>query len=203
MQKIFETLCALCTLLLFSACAQSLIVRSEPPGASVFLHASSNQKQEIGKTPFEIPFRDIEKIAPLTAVTGEMIPLTFENEGYEPMKVLMPPMRTGALSATITVNMKEGGGQCFEKADELLRLLHNAQKIANSGNPSLAVDEVDKALAMNPKFIRALSMKGSLYFVQNRLDDAMTWYQKALSLDSSYDEAIKMIAEIKRRKGVR
>jgi hypothetical protein len=44
-------------------------------------------------------------------------------------------------------------------------------------------------------------MKASIFFVQKRWDDSQAWYEKALALDNAFDEAIRMITEIKKIKG--
>ena len=185
---------------LLGACAPNLTIKSEPPGANVYLLRSNGDKHALGTTPIEVKVRDLEALAPQTSVTGEMIPLNFEASGFHPVQVMLPPMRLGVSEASINVQMK-AASQADTAADQLLRYLHNAQKFANAGIYQSAIDEVDKALKQNPNFIRGLSMKGSILYVQNRFDESLALYEKALSLDEGFDEAIRMITEIKKRKG--
>lgn len=187
----------------FSACSPTLTIKSEPPGANVFLLKDKGEKESLGSTPLVMKASELENKSPLTSMTGEMLPITFEANGFQTVEVLVPPMRTGILDANIRVQLKpeSAAAACSNiTADELLRFLHNAQKFANAGVYQAAVDEVNKAIEKDPKFIRAYSMKGSIYFVQNRLEDSQAAYEKALSIDGNFDEAIKMIAEIKKKK---
>ncbi|MEY4616890.1 MAG: hypothetical protein RJB66_1850 [Pseudomonadota bacterium] len=185
-----------------SSCSPTLTVKSEPAGANVFLLKSNGEKQSLGTTPLVVKVNEIETMAPLTSMTGEMLPLSFEASGFRTTEVLVPPMRTGIIDAGINVQLRpEAAATCNNaSADELLRYLHNAQKFANAGVYQAAIDEVNKATEKNPQFIRAYSMKGSIYFVQNRLDESQAMYEKALTIDPNFDEAIKMIAEIKKKK---
>ena len=60
--------------------------------------------------------------------------------------------------------------------------------------------ETDKALEVDPKFVRSLSMKGSLYYMQKNYNEAVAWFEKALAVDNSFEEAVKMIAKIKQER---
>lgn len=183
-------------------CTPVLTVKSEPSGATVYAQMVNEQKQELGKTPFDLLYTDLEKVAPLASVTGEMIPLTFEKEAHDPVILMVPSVRIGLSSATITAKLKPIQ-ESTATADHLLQFLHNAQKFANAGNYQRALEEADKAFEKDPKFIRALSMKGSIYFMQSRWDDSLIWYEKALALDNGFEEAVRMIAEIKKKKGAK
>jgi tetratricopeptide (TPR) repeat protein len=188
--------------LLLSACAPTLTIKSDPAGANVFVLKNNGEKQSLGTTPIVMKVSELENMTPLSSMTGEMLPLTFEANGFKTTEVFVPPMRTGILEAGINVQLKpEAAETCSNtSADELLRYLHNAQKFANASVFQAAIDEVNKAIEKDPKFIRAYSMKGSIYFVQNRFDESQAMYEKALSIDPNFDEAIKMIAEIKKKK---
>jgi tetratricopeptide (TPR) repeat protein len=176
------------------------MVKSDPSEALVYLAQPNGQKKEIGKTPFEIPYSDLENAVPLSPATGEMIPLLFEKKNYEPLLVMVPSVRLGLSSAAVLAKLKSAQ-EASETAQQLLQYLHNAQKFVNSGNFDRAHNEVDMALTKSPQFIRGLSMKASIFFVQKRWDDSQAWYEKALALDNAFDEAIRMITEIKKIKG--
>ncbi len=200
MQKVRSRILVFSFYLIGLGCTPALTVRSEPPGALVTSTMRNGEKQELGRTPFSILYSDLEKVSPLASVTGEMIPLVFEKEGSEQVTLMVPTVRMGLSSATITAKLKSIE-EATATADSLLQYLHNAQKFANAGNYQRALEEVDKAIEKDSRFIRALSMKGSIYFVQSRWDDSLVWYEKALSLDNGFEEAVKMIAEIKKKKG--
>lgn len=189
-------------LLGLTCCTPVLTVRSSPTDANVFLLTDNGNRQPLGQTPLNTSYSELEKYSPLASVTGELITISVEKENYEEKMILIPMAKMGLSSATVQVRLKsvEDG---TATADQLLQWLHNAQKFANGGNYPRAIEEVDKAIGKNPKFIRGLSMKGSIYFVQGQFDESLVWYEKALALDSGFDEAVKMIAEIKRKKDLK
>lgn len=191
---------AILWILVLLGCTPSLTIRSDPSEAIVNVSLPNGQKKELGKTPFDISYTEIEKVLPLSALTGEMIPLLFEKKEFESMTVMVPASHFGMLSTSVLSKMKPMQDSTLS-ATQLLQYLHNTQKFVNSGNFQRGLEEIDKAIEKDPKFIRALSMKASIYFVQKKWDDSLIWYEKALSLDNSFDEAIKMIAEIKKKKG--
>jgi tetratricopeptide (TPR) repeat protein len=65
----------------------------------------------------------------------------------------------------------------------------------------MALREVDKVIGENPNFIRAISMKGAILYSQQKLDESLAMYEKALALDKQFDEAVRMIDVIKKKKG--
>jgi tetratricopeptide (TPR) repeat protein len=182
-----------------SGCSSALLFKSEPVAATVSVQIGSSSKKEIGKTPFEMSYSEFEKLAPGSAASGEMIPLVFEKESYAPQTMLVPSVRMGVSTATVTAVLKPMGEDDYS-ADKLLQMIHNAQKFANAGDYTRALEEANKAIEKNPKFVRAMSLKGAIYFAQSRWDDSLIWYEKALEVDSGFDEAIKMISEIKQKK---
>lgn len=187
-------------LFLIWGCAPKMMIKSDPSEATVSLYLPNGVKKEIGKTPFEIPYSDLENAVPLSPATGEMVPLMFEKADQEPLLVMVPTVRFGLVSTSVLAKLKAGQNSA-DTAQQLLQFLHNAQKFVNAGNFDRAHIEVDSALAKNPKFIRGLSMKASIFYVQKKWDESLSWYEKALALDNSFDEAIRMISEIRKIKG--
>lgn len=186
--------------LFFSGCATKLVLLSEPSEVEISLKLPNGEKKSLGKTPTELSLSDLEKDLPLTAATGEMLELLFEKNDFESQQVWIPSTKFGMTKVALFTKLKAGTDQA-KLADSLLQYLHNAQKFASNGNFDRALQEVDLVLEKNPKFIRALSMKGALLFNQEKWDDSRKWYEKALSFDNSFDEAVKMIDQIKKKKG--
>lgn len=181
------------------ACSSKLAFQSEPQSVEVFVYSNSGDKKLLGTTPLEVSFAEIEKWNSLSSLTGALIPLSFEKKDFESQKILLPPSRAGLTSAAIFIKMKTGKDE-GKLASALLQHLHNAQKFAAGGNFELAQQEVDKALEKEPLFIRAISMKGALFYVQKNWTESLKWYNKALEQDPQFDEAIQYVNEIKHKK---
>lgn len=183
------------------SCASKIDVQTDPLGVEVFAYSASGDKHLLGTTPFELAFTDIEKWNSLSSLTGSLIALSFEKKEFETQNFLLPPSRAGLVRASLFIKMKTGKEEA-RLASALLQNLHNAQKYATGGNFELAHQEVDKALLREPTFIRGLSMKAALFYVQKNWAESLKWYNKALDLDPQFEEAIQYINEIQNQKAV-
>ncbi len=174
-------------------------MQSEPSDVEVFASAqNSNQKKSLGKTPLEIKYSELYEKAGFTPSNGEFLSITLEGKDYDVEKLLLPPAPYGLTSSQMFVKLTPL--KDVSQAKEILQKLHIAQKFAQAAQFERALVEIDKVLEVDPKFIRALSLKGSVYYLQKNFDEALKWFEKALSLDGSFEEAIKMITKIKEEK---
>lgn len=176
-----------------------LRVQSEPSDVEVFIaHQTSKDRKPIGKTPLEITFQELNEKAAISSDAGDYAILIFDSKAIEPEKVLVPLMSIGMKTTVVKVKLEPR--QDIKFAGDILQRLHNAQKFAQAGQYERAQIECDKVLESDPEFVRALSMKASIYYVQKNFDESLKWYEKALAADPAFDEAIKMIAKIKQEK---
>ncbi len=182
-----------------TSCSSKLVVQSEPSDVEVFASAqNSNQKKSLGKTPLEIKYSELYEKAGFTPSSGEFLSISLEGKDYDIEKLLLPPAPYGLTSSQVFVKLTPL--KDVSQAKEILQKLHVAQKFAQASQFERALIEIDKVLEVDPKFIRALSLKGSVYYLQKNFDEALKWFEKALSLDGSFEEAIKMITKIKEEK---
>ena len=196
--KVLAT-CLFLFLTYLTSCSSKLIVQSDPSDVEVFASAqNSNQKKSIGKTPLEIKYSDLYEKAGFTPSNGEFLYISLEGKDYDVEKVLLPPTPYGLTSSHVLVKLTPL--KDVSQAKEILQKLHIAQKFAQAAQFERALVEIDKVLEVDPNFIRALSLKGSVYYLQKNFDEALKWFEKALSLDGSFEEAVKMISKIKEEK---
>lgn len=179
-------------------CSSNLKIQSEPPNVDVYAALQkSAEKKLIGKTPFEITFDQLGKNVG-TVESNEFYTLFFESKELEPEKVLLPNRVFGTDKVDVFVKLtpkKEIG-----LAREALQRMHNAQKFAVSGQYERSLVEIDKVLEFDGKFVRAHSLKGSVFYLQKNFDEALKWFESALAIDNTFEEAIKMISKIKAEK---
>lgn len=197
-KKTIAKLCkAILLTALFTACAgPRLKVQSTPPNAQVFVsQQSSKDRKLLGVTPLEIGFKELYEKVGSSPSNGEYLLLTLESATLEPEKVMLPPITfgTSAMNVKVQLNAK----QDVKKAESILQRLHNAQKFAQAGQLERALIETDKALEVDPQYVRSISMKGSIFYMQKNYDEATKWFEKALAIDGSFDQAVKMISRIK------
>ncbi|MEW6320945.1 MAG: cytochrome c3 family protein [Acidobacteriota bacterium] len=72
---------------------------------------------------------------------------------------------------------------------------------AQLGNGDLAVQAADAALALEPRFARALVIKGIVAARAGRFDEAVDLWRRARSMDPGYPNLDRMIDEARRRGG--
>ena len=200
MKKQLAVFCTLLTGLILSGCSSSFKVQSDPAGAEAFImQQSGSEKKSIGKTPLEISYEDLYQKAGGSPAEGQFLVLTLDSKDFESETLLVPPQTFGAKSTLVQVKMK--ASKDILSASQILTRLHNAQKFVLTGQFERAHIECDKALEVDSRFVRAVSMKGSIYYIKKNLPESLKWYEKALSIDSSFDEAVKMIGKIKQETG--
>jgi tetratricopeptide (TPR) repeat protein len=189
----------LSSLVFLVACSSKLKIQSEPSDIEVFVsQQNSAQKKSLGKTTIEITYSDLSEKIRGTQNSGEFVYMSFESKDFDIEKVLLPSRPFGLTSTQIFVKLTPL--KDVSQARDILQKLHNAQKFAQAGQFDRALVDIDKVLEVDPNFIRALSLKGSVYYLQKNYDEALKWFEKALALDGSFEEAVKMIAKIKEEK---
>lgn len=184
---------------LFSGCsAPQLRVQSDPPNAQVFVsQQGSKDKVQVGITPFDIPFKEVtDKVG--EANSGEYYIMTIEGKDLQTERVLLPTTSFGSKVVSIKVQLSKK--EESRNANEILLRLHSAQKFAQTRQFERAQIELDKALDIDSQFVRAITMKASLYYLQKNPTEALKWFEKAVAIDSSFEEAINMIAKLKAEK---
>jgi tetratricopeptide (TPR) repeat protein len=187
------------TLLFCWGCASVFVVKSDPLQSDVFvIDRKSGDKKPLGKTPFEMRFSDLRQTVGDETLAGEYFTLSVEKQGYAPEQVLVPASRFGTLVTTLDVKLKEGTGPKEERvAKTLLNHLFLAQKFAKSGQYERAQIELDKILTEAPDFPRALSMRGTIYYLQKNYTESLKWYEEALKVDPQMEDTVQMTAKVR------
>jgi tetratricopeptide (TPR) repeat protein len=182
------------------SCSSNLVLRSEPEGAMVYARLpSGNDKKQIGKTPLTIPTKDLEKELRISPASGDFVELVFELDGYRTEYMMIPPTRLVTTETVVGVKMRTGPAE-GQIAETLLQHVQNAQKFTQNKEFERAMIEIDRALEINNKFVRATTLKASVYFLKGEYDASLTWYERALLLDPKNDDALRMINFIREKK---
>lgn len=186
-----------------SGCASVFSVKSDPLQSDVFyVDPKSGEKKVLGKTPLELPTSELRKIAGDDVFAGEFFTIQVEKQGFVPERFQIPSTRFGTLVTALDAKLKAGNGPKEERlAKNILNHLFLAQKMANTGQYERAQIELDKVLSEAPDFARALSMRGSIYFVQKNYTEALKWYEEALKADPQMEDAVQMAAKVRALQG--
>ena len=184
----------------FMSCASStFIVKSDPLEADVFVQdLKTEEKKILGKTPLEMSMSLVKETVGETVMAGEFFTVSVEKKGFITQKMNIPASRFGTLITSLDLSLKAGDEpKQIKIASEVLDHLFIAQKLALSKEYERSQIEIDKILELSPDFARAMTMRGSIYFVQKKYPESLKWYEEALKSDAKMEEAMRMIARIK------
>ncbi len=199
----FGTLALGALTLLVSGCASTFVVKSDPLQADVsFLDPKTGEKKALGKTPLEMKTSAVKEAVGDGVSSGEYFTILVGAKGYVTEKFSIPATRFGTLVTKLDVKLKAGTDEKeIHMAKEVLDHLFLAQKFANAKEFDRAQVELDRVINDFPEFGRALSMRASIYFVQQKYDESLKWYEKALKADPQLDDAVRMTAKINQMQG--
>lgn len=198
----YLTVVAVTSLLVGCGSAPVFTVVSEPEAATVYvLDAQSGDKKKIGETPIEKEEDALKKEVGTLGKGGEFVELIVEKEGFESKKMLLPLSSSGSLRSSLKVTLKtnEQAEKKLDTVKNILDQLFLAQKFARLKQFERALIEIDKVLSEYPKFARALSMKGSIYFASGEFKSSMEWYDKAIEVDPEFNHAVEMSAKVRKQ----
>ncbi len=190
---IFSLILGLC----FVGCSSRLVISSEPSEARIFARApGGSDRIELGKTPLEMKTYELQDKIKIPNNSGEYREISIEKEGFSPQKLMLPAARIGSIETKLYAKLEPLPPPQPELAEKMLQHLFNAQQFAQSKSFDRAQAELDEALRLYPKFTRALSMRGTIFYLQQNYTESLKWYEKAIEVDPQYQEAVKMIARL-------
>lgn len=187
--------------LTLTACSSKLVVTSNPPDVNLFARLpGSEEKKPLGKTPYEISQTDLQSLLKVSASSAQYVELIAEKEGMKTETLSVPLARLGHLSSEVYIKMRTGVEEA-KLISTLLQFLFNAQRFANAKQFERALAEIDKALAIEPEFVNAITMKGSIFFLLSNYSESLKSYEQALKLDPKNEDAVKMISSLRDKLG--
>ena len=186
--------------ILIQGCSTSLLVRSDPQDFEVYsISPETGEKKLIGKTPIEITSSDFKTLASAGAMSGNLVELVLEKPGYLSSRYLVPlPRLTFSKSVLVAKPPEATNAKVGSAAQEIVQYLYNSQKLINVKEYERAQIEIDKILKLEPNFPRALSLRGTVYFLQKNYPESLKWFEQALTYEPRMDDSLKMIAELRK-----
>ncbi|MGK5085182.1 tetratricopeptide repeat protein [Bdellovibrionota bacterium FG-1] len=179
-------------------CASHLVIKSDPAEATVYaLKPTTGERISLGTTPVDFSRAEFAKRTGEPFPSNDFVELILEKSGFQTEHYVLPTGRLGTLTNGLNVKLTAGAKE-DHIASELLRILFMAQKFAVQGDYERAQIEIDKALQISPRFPRAISMRGSVYYLQHKYEESLKSFEEALTLDAQMDDAVKMISKLRK-----
>ena len=188
--------------LLVTACGSTPVfkVTSEPEKAEVLIVTEGEEEpKKIGETPFEKVEEDLKKEVGTLKTDSGFVEVIVKKEGFASKKLWLPLSPSGSLRSTLKVTLKEDkvGTSNLDTVEKILDQVFLAQKFARLKQFERALIEIDKVLNEHPKFTRALSLKGSIYYANGDFKNSLEWYEKAITEDPEFTHAIEMSSKVR------
>ena len=165
------------------ACATSgtVVVRSNPPDANVFMFDSNTgQSSLLGKTPVTFSKELAEE------KHSDIFQLRIEKEGYESKFTSVAAFSRETTYVDLQLSSSLAVNNDLKKAFELNRqLMQEANRLASSKRFSEALTRVEKVLETDPKNDDAQAAKGSLLYLMKDFEGAQNAWKKALENNPS------------------
>lgn len=183
-------------------CGSTLVITSDPSDAKVYLKKpGATDRVELGVTPLEIRTSEVQEKADISNNSNEYRELIVVKDGYGSQNLFLPPTRFTTLKTQIFAKLDKTPDSEVAKGEQMVQHLFNAQKFAQKTDFEKAHLELEKSLAISPDFVRAISMKATVYYLEGKYAESLVWYEKALQLEPEYEEAVKMISAVRNKLG--
>jgi hypothetical protein len=173
----------LCFCLLSCSSSGSVVVRSEPANAQVYVvDSASGQSALIGQTP--LTFSRIEK-----ATKGsDIIQLRVEKDGFQARTPAVASFGGGTTFLDVElIPAVVARGEVRESFEKARQYLGNANRLVLSKRYADALGEIEKVIELDPKNTEALAAKGSILYLMKDFDGAATSWSRALELNPNFD----------------
>ncbi|MCB0377118.1 MAG: tetratricopeptide repeat protein [Bdellovibrionales bacterium] len=182
-------------ILIYGCSSMTVQVDSQPQGAEVYSQADKRLKK-LGETPLNIPVSQIE---------GSNVHLVIKKTGFEPYSVILEK-RTLSTHAQIFAQLdgNEGGrgiasangGIENVKIEKVSRMVASIQSNLYKRNYDSAQSLAQNLVSEYPSFAVGWSLLGNAYYLQQRHQDALAAYYKALEFDPDNIEVQNLVNKI-------
>jgi lipoprotein NlpI len=171
--------------LMLTACSSlgTVVVRSNPPEANVFLFDSTTgQNSVLGKTPLTFS-KNVGK-----ATKSEVLQIRIEKDGFEAKQASIAAFGRQTTYVDIKLSSVLGANAELHRAFEVNRqLMLEANRLAASKRYADALTRVDKVLETDPKNDEAHAARGSILYLMKDFDSAQSAWRKALEINPGND----------------
>ena len=181
-----------------SCSSMTLKVESQPSGAEVYSQVNRKQKKW-GVTPLELSASQIQ---------GDNIHLIIKKEGFEPQSMILEK-RSISSKAEIFAQLDNGAngrsiastgtGNIDKQVTQISRTVASIQTQLIKKNFQSAETIAQSLVTEYPYFAVGWSLLGNAFYLQNRHQDALQAYYKAMEYDPDNLETQNLIDRIERK----
>jgi len=203
--KHLESLCLLA--LVLAGCARFKpttsvinIVTDKPAKVNVWDY-KSEKNEELGATPFQATFVDLQK----KTEQDKWIYLMIKAPGYVSENIIIP----GNQRANLDIKLKLLPIELWNDASNSLPS-HVINKIGKQiqrtyinirqGKLEDALSSIERMISEYPQAPFLLDLKGSILLLQGKINDAISSYERSLQISSDNPDTVKMLNDLKKER---
>lgn len=188
-QRIFAVILSLFGFGAITGCATASIgLDSVPNQAEVYAQPlGGGEPALLGKTPLNLRAPEILK---QTGGSGPVL-LEFRKNGYNAHRAVITDLSPVDLNLKVAL-LPMSGLEDQDRMNQLIDTVFEAQRLALSGRFEDATAQVKRVQKEAPQMAAAYEIEGGIYFLQNRLTEALDAYRIAARFNPANPETTRM-----------
>lgn len=176
--------------------AAKLIIKSQPEGAEIFI-TINGKPVRLGATPYEANLTEVMK----TYVKSNSFMLELKKTGHNPYRVLLA--KTDDVDLELTANLElDKAISNIKEHDSLMNQLFDVQKMVRGRNFRDALTKLDDLEKKHPALSIIPEMKATTYYMNKEVENALSYYRKAFSLNPDNHDAYRMKVYLEKKLGI-
>ena len=164
-----------------------IIIKSQPPGADIYIASTNAKPVRLGNTPYEADLNEIVN----SYVKSNSFVLELKKSGHNPYRLLVAKTTEADLELTANLELDEAISN-IKDHDLLMNDLFNVQKLVRGRNFADALKQLDALEKKHPQLSIIPEMKATTYYMNQDIENALSYYRKAFALNPENADAYRM-----------
>lgn len=176
------------------------IVTDKPAKVSVWDY-KSEKNEELGATPFEAKFIDLQK----KTEQDEWIYLVITAPGYVTENIIVPANQRANLDIKLKLNAIEWWNDTSKTLpshviNQIGKQIQRTYINIRQGKLDEALATVERIIAEYPQAPFLLDLKGSILVLQGKNNEAISSYERSLQISSDNPDTVKILNDLKKER---
>lgn len=181
--------------LVLSACSGARInFQSAPAAAEVWVAAvGSKDLKQVGTTPISVSSSELSDKA---GASGP-VSVEYRSAGYATQRAVITDFSNSDLTLSLELST-QADAQEQERANRLIDMLFEAQRLARSGRSDEALSRVKEIQKEAPYVAAAYEIEAGIYLVQKKVNESLDAYRRAAKLNPKSLEIANMRQQLEK-----
>ncbi len=176
------------------------IVTDKPAKVSVWDY-KSEKNEELGATPFEAKFIDLQK----KTEQDEWIYLVITAPGYVTENIIVPANQRANLDIKLKLSAIEWWNDTSKALpshviNQIGKQIQKTYINIRQGKLDEALSSVERIISEYPQAPFLLDLKGSILVLQGKINEAISSYERSLQISSDNPDTVKILNDLKKER---